>query len=618
MGVIHKLKQELIDFIIGQKKENPQLGCRKLASLASEKFQAEVSKSSVNAVIKSASLSSPLGRKPRSEIREKKFKIPSERKEQIFPALKPDVPPPLEPVLILRRPARRAAQHNNPEQAPEFSLGRVEGLTRKMVDHGVFFDGMGSFFLKAAEWELNPPSILGALLSKHINKSSFFDPSTSLRVNPEQAASFSPGRVERVDVNTIGQVLLFLEPFGIQVLEDLRKYGGRGLWALNGLSQPLDYDILRKAIDSIDNIHAFLLRVSSEKVPIFSEINYFKLALENRMEFCVDSRFNTIWSCNVHSGITAPTNKVMTVLSSQLINNVQPIILRTAPGEERISAQFYEMLGAFENIPGKRIAQITLFDSRNEEFAQFNILPDKKRTFMTGLRPSQGEFLALAKQDSGKVNSFVLNEWDKEIYYSELIAALPYEELIGKPLSLRIFFLRESAQGMPRMAVLTNIPDGESSPEQIISEYVLHWPYFEQGWQELKERYGTAYEGTNLKKVGGFLSEGSNLGDSYDFLEGIADVYSCVRALLYDLDRYGQKHFYPTHYEKLDFSVIKSRFYGLPGYLRKVKNVLFVHLTPPSDYLYWEDLEFAIRRVNESAVTNAAGLRLLLSSDPRF
>ena len=69
MGVVHKLRPEVITFILNQKKETPALGCRKLASLILEEFKAEVSKSSINNIIKEAGLSSPLGRTPKKKRR---------------------------------------------------------------------------------------------------------------------------------------------------------------------------------------------------------------------------------------------------------------------------------------------------------------------------------------------------------------------------------------------------------------------------------------------------------------------------------------------------------------------------------------------------------------------
>ncbi len=67
MGVIHKLRPEIRDFIIKQKEANSGLSCRKLSALINEKFQMKVSKSHVNAVIKEGGLSSKVGRKPKAK-----------------------------------------------------------------------------------------------------------------------------------------------------------------------------------------------------------------------------------------------------------------------------------------------------------------------------------------------------------------------------------------------------------------------------------------------------------------------------------------------------------------------------------------------------------------------
>lgn len=77
MGVIYKLKPEIKTFILENKTANKQLSCRKLAVLISEKFQFQVSKSSINAVIKQQGLSLPAGR-PRKK-RRRKAPIPPTR-----------------------------------------------------------------------------------------------------------------------------------------------------------------------------------------------------------------------------------------------------------------------------------------------------------------------------------------------------------------------------------------------------------------------------------------------------------------------------------------------------------------------------------------------------------
>ncbi len=93
MGVVYKLKQEVIDFIISQKRLDEGLSCRKIAEIVKDKFQVDVSKSAVNTVIKQANLSSPVGRKSESSKKSQKFKIPEERKAQILTSLQENLLP---------------------------------------------------------------------------------------------------------------------------------------------------------------------------------------------------------------------------------------------------------------------------------------------------------------------------------------------------------------------------------------------------------------------------------------------------------------------------------------------------------------------------------------------
>ncbi|MFA5231407.1 MAG: hypothetical protein WC416_03260, partial [Candidatus Omnitrophota bacterium] len=74
MGVIHKLKPEVLSFIIENKKNNPSLSCRSLTLLISEKLKIKVSKSSINAIFKENNLSMPIGR--RRTKKKRKFNMP--------------------------------------------------------------------------------------------------------------------------------------------------------------------------------------------------------------------------------------------------------------------------------------------------------------------------------------------------------------------------------------------------------------------------------------------------------------------------------------------------------------------------------------------------------------
>src|ERR1700686_1279378 len=109
MGVIYKLKAEVVGFIISEKKSNPLFSCRQLAELASQRFSLRLSKSSVHDVLKESGIITPRGRKPKN-----KFEIPQEKKKQIQVSLSQIklLPDPVEsgpcqpdPSAILPRPS---------------------------------------------------------------------------------------------------------------------------------------------------------------------------------------------------------------------------------------------------------------------------------------------------------------------------------------------------------------------------------------------------------------------------------------------------------------------------------------------------------------------------------
>lgn len=74
MGIVHKLKSEILNFILESKKNDPALSCRGVTQLILEKFQITISKSSVNSIFKEHNLSMPIGR--RQKHKKKKFNMP--------------------------------------------------------------------------------------------------------------------------------------------------------------------------------------------------------------------------------------------------------------------------------------------------------------------------------------------------------------------------------------------------------------------------------------------------------------------------------------------------------------------------------------------------------------
>jgi len=127
MGVIYKLRQDVVDFIVQSKRADASWSCRKFVGVIKEKFGLPVSKSSVGAVLKEFHLSSPVGRHPLYKA-PKNFSIPKAKKEtllkNVIPFLKLGAGDPVQGMLpapeeVLPLPAPEQGDVVLPVPAPE-------------------------------------------------------------------------------------------------------------------------------------------------------------------------------------------------------------------------------------------------------------------------------------------------------------------------------------------------------------------------------------------------------------------------------------------------------------------------------------------------------------------
>jgi hypothetical protein len=132
MGVVYKLREDVVHFILSQRQSNPLASCRQLADAASQKFSLNLSKSSVHGILKESGILMPKGRKPTN-----KFKIPQEKKVQIQKSLAEVklLPKPGEIAVIASAPQPVSPPHN------ETAIPTV-------------YEDAGKIFLKAALWDL--------------------------------------------------------------------------------------------------------------------------------------------------------------------------------------------------------------------------------------------------------------------------------------------------------------------------------------------------------------------------------------------------------------------------------------------------------------------------------
>ena len=155
MGVIYKLKQEVVQFIVSQRQENPLLSCRQLAESASQKFGLQLSKSSVHDVLKESGIVTPRGRKPRAS-----FAIPQEKNKQIQTSLSKInlLPSPVEPRIAIAAPqppplAPKVAPVILPQDAVIQEIRQIPAPQEEM-DVSAEYEEAGNVFLKAALLDL--------------------------------------------------------------------------------------------------------------------------------------------------------------------------------------------------------------------------------------------------------------------------------------------------------------------------------------------------------------------------------------------------------------------------------------------------------------------------------
>jgi len=491
MGVIHKLKDEVIAYILEQKKDNPSIGVRKLSDLTSDKFQIKVSKSSVSTILKNALLSSAVGRRPGGAAKPSKFAIPSNRKTEISknmekagyakqPAKHDEEQIEKAPESVNKASANdesmslmpdllaEQASHKEPEiietkqervADDDRFLKQVERLREQKSKRGVSsLKGMGYVFLKAAQWEIFDKSLIAELFKKHMSGS-----------NQETFAAAC-------------EIYLYLRFLGVESFDRVLDYQEHGLWQLNKLKgRSLDEsEILLKIKDLFlwgagvkDELAvSIVVEYGLEKLYAYTEVCGFELFIEDGSKMVLDAALSKIGY-----GDKIPINKAMTWLSNYIISNIGCPAFFVAPGDDKIDSAFFDIVSIFENFSGRGIQKATVIDKNKKEIAEFTTIPSQRRNFMIGIAPWQREFEQLTKNAkwAGK-KPYYHEETDRIVFYGETKTDFLSQQFKREMDNFRVIALWNNKEENPAWAILTNIEKEES--EDIASAYISRWPNF--------------------------------------------------------------------------------------------------------------------------------------------
>lgn len=573
MGEVYKLKPEIRDFILEQKKANQALSCRGLTGIIEKKFQIKVSKSSINSVIKEAGLSMPVGR--RLKKRRRRFLKPIEpqpvteakpevAEELVKPLVPEQVPVNIEPIS--------APVEIKPELPAETM---VEAEIRTEVPEETICTG--AILLKAADYLMGGSYHILETIKDILNK-------------PES------------DILAKIESLIYLPLFELSQggrAEDLSE-----LWALVGRRLSRE-DILSYLNDlqSLITLHSHIVRIISNT---FQEVRCIKINYPDGNILYLDGQLHTVWSTpHIPFDFSGTIYNIKSYLNKYLYKE-HPFILFMAPGYDTPTKEFFNFILNLDS-KEKSVSKLTLYDSR---FAELDVLPleHAKRHFLVfGLWPWQ--FLEFRKVIKiGEFKPFNFEELKKDLYLAQIEMDLSQPN-VSQYITLRGAVLKTSLSEKSRLVILSNLPLELAQPEEVTKIYLNHWPNLEEAFQDFSRKIELFTYTADSQKL--FSAERINANIKAD--QGLSALF---KYYLKALDLYVKWHFLPPGSQDTDFATINERFYSLKARLQRRKEWVFVTFLPPPGYPFLKELEYACRRVNEKEIMDYAGKRVWLEPRP--
>lgn len=284
MGVVYKLKPEIMNFILEQKKTNPNLSCRGLTGIVEGKFQIKLSKSSINSIIKAAGLSMPVGRRQK-----KRRRLLTPPKEEVRPPEAQAVTIPFEEAVELQ----------------------VE--PKKEIEYP------GTILLKAMDYLIGGSYYFTGAIKKQLN----------LQENDLWA-------------KTEGLLNIVLSDLykGTQIKEIT------GLWELIGQKSSLNeiFSYLNE-IQSVKTIALDILRFIPN---IFQEVRCLKFSLSDGSIFYLDGQLHTVWSTlHIPYDFTTTIYNIKSYVNMYFYSDF-PFTLFAAPGYDIPTKEFFNFILSLE------------------------------------------------------------------------------------------------------------------------------------------------------------------------------------------------------------------------------------------------------------------------------
>ncbi len=624
MGVVYKVKQEVVDFIVHKKKEDPFLSCRKLVEIIKVDFSVDVSKSSVNAVIKQFNLSSPVGRQPVYKP-SKNFSIPQDKKALLLanmaPFLKnpetvppldstkvePPVPetvvteakapvqeeqeqkvveakpaevssPPPEPVssqeqeapavaLSLPPDTLRVNQEKSADLLPEvlvFTTPEVVGSGREpgvwTGDLGAPKEGLGLFLLPLALWDIEAKPTLGEILAKHLSYPTNADTFEKLEI---AASIFAMIGIDGENVN-LESISEFLSAVGFDKGEFSKIMEDVSL--LGG----------RTGWEQEVRAHVLSQMVMAEAIKVLTEDGHI---------FYVDPAFLV---CSEDGGLVrrklSPLYTTVNKAVDAFITNTNPIVIGPAALSGELLIRFCEaMEGEFGR--GIKAVEVLGLDG-GKVFESTNVFIGRKAYVVKAdlTEEQMGSFDAEMIDNSHK---YVEPLFGQEIEYHEGSVCL-------KPGMKRVKAILLKTKGSKRITLLTNIEQKEG----------VFIDFYEKLVNSDEMPPNETYPLKNSETVGFDIKKYDNFVESKPFSYKL----KIVRDLFNE---------YLSRINNIDVYEIESGFFSktrlLKGYFRARAKKIYIQLQLTNEFPFEKELRITLNYLNAREVKDRSGRTVHIS-----
>lgn len=426
MGVIYKLKPEIQEFIVEQKKINPALSCRTLSTLIEQKYQIKVSKSSINSVIKSSGLSMPVGRRA--------------SKKPEAPAAEPT--PPAERKLL----AAPAQEPSPVEKTPEI----------QKVDTPVKEESTGAILLKAMDSLIGGSRYISESIRKGLGK-------------------------EESDLLARTEALIYLSLFdlsqhpGIKTVATLCALIGKEVF----LEDIFSYlDLWQSVRIKNTDLFAGILGLSQQ-------VRGIKVLLADNKTVYLDSQFHTVWPTPyIPLDFSATIYNTKSYINKYFFQE-QPFTLFIAPGEDLPLAEFFSFISAL-NAQGNTIERLVLYGNKLEELQTVSLGHFRRHLFCCGLLPGQFRGYRSIKKSAG-FSRFYFEPLKEELYLAETEIDLSQPN-INQIFTLKSCILKTSPSDQPCFIIAGNNFNEGGSAELLVNTYLNHWPNLQEASRDFNRK----------------------------------------------------------------------------------------------------------------------------------